>query len=215
MRVRMDLAIRFDYGRTIPWVKRQSFGLSALSGPHAVRLQTPVELQSHNFQTFAEFTVSPGETVPFVLSYNDSLSEPRPLEDGELQCDHTTSWWQDWAKVCHYEGPWREAVVRSLITLKALTHLPSGGIIAAPTTSLPELIGGERNWDYRYCWLRDATFTLYALLISGLTEEAQHWREWLLRVAAGRPSQLQTIYGPTGEHLIPEFELDWLKGWLR
>ena len=213
VRMRMDLAIRFDYGRTVPWVQQRDFGLSALSGPHAVRLYTPVELHSQNFQTYAEFTVAPGETVPFVLNYNDSLSEPRPLEDGELQCDHTTTWWQGWAKVCHYEGPWREAVVRSLITLKALTHLPSGGIIAAPTTSLPELIGGERNWDYRYCWLRDATFTLYALLISGLAEEAKHWREWLLRVAAGKPSQLQTIYGPTGEHLIPEFELDWLDGY--
>lgn len=213
VRMEMDLVIRFDYGHTVPWVQRKDYGLLALSGPNALHLQTPVALESADFRTRAQFTVGPGETVPFILTYHDALQRPDPAEDAAALREGTAAWWQAWAAGCNYEGPWREAVVRSLITLKALSHRPSGGIVAAPTTSLPESLGGERNWDYRFCWLRDATFTLYALMTSGLIDEAKQWRDWLLRVAAGKPSQLQTIYTPTGERLIPEFELDWLAGY--
>ncbi len=211
--LRMELAIRFDYGRTVPWVRRTGSGLTALSGPQALELFTPVPLENKDFRTTADFSVSAGESVPFALAYGNSLDPPRPPDDAPKLCDDTIAWWQSWGEGCTYAGPWREQMVRSLITLKALTHRRSGGIVAAPTTSLPELIGGARNWDYRFCWLRDATFALYSLLCSGMHEEASQWREWLLRVAAGMPSQLQTIYGPTGERLLPEFEIDWLSGY--
>ena len=213
VQMRMELAIRFDYGRTIPWVRKRAHGLTAMAGPNALQLETPVPLEGRDFRTFASFVVKPGDVVPFVLTYYNSLDEPARLEDAIKVCDDTTSWWQSWAKGCTYQGSWREPMVRSLITLKALSHLPTGGIVAAPTTSLPESIGGERNWDYRFCWLRDATFTLYALLSSGLSQEAEQWRDWLLRVASGQPSQIQTIYGPAGERLLPESELDWLDGY--
>ena len=209
----MELAIRFDYGRTVPWVRKRDYGLTALCGPNAFQLRTPVPLEGRNFRTFADFVVGPGDMVPFILTHQSSLDTPAPAEDAVALCDDTTRWWQTWASSCDYTGPWREAVVRSLIVLKALTHLPTGGIVAAPTTSLPEVIGGERNWDYRFCWLRDATFTLYALLTSGLLDEARQWRDWLLRVASGQPSQLQPIYGAAGERLLPEFEVDWLAGY--
>ena len=214
-RVRMhtDLTLRFDYGWTIPWVQRTPTGIMALAGPNAVSLVTPVELTGQNFHTTGDFSVGEGELVPFVLSYHQALEQPETVHDPLLQAESTADWWRSWARHCIGQGPYREAIIRSLITLKALTHQPSGGIIAAPTTSLPEEIGGERNWDYRFCWLRDATFTLYALLVSGLTEEALHWRDWLLRVAAGKPEQLQAIYGPTGERLLPEFSLEWLPGY--
>jgi len=213
VRMRMELAVRFDYGRTVPWVQRRDFGFTALSGPNALELQTPVPIVNRDFRTFAEFNVGPGDVAPFVLTYHSSLDAPGERADAAMLCAETTKWWQEWTKGCHYQGPWREPVVRSLITLKALTHLPTGGIVAAPTTSLPELIGGERNWDYRFCWLRDATFTLYALLTSGLSEEAKQWRDWLLRVASGKPSQMQAIYGAAGERLLPEFKVDWLSGY--
>jgi GH15 family glucan-1,4-alpha-glucosidase len=210
--MRMEMAVRFDYGRGIPWVRQRPGGLTALLGPSALQLQTPVTLAGRDFRTFADFVVRAGDVVPFVLTYHNSLDSPALPEDAIALCDETTVWWQEWSKACNYTGPWREAVLRSLVTLKALTHSRTGGIVAAPTTSLPETIGGERNWDYRFCWLRDATFTLYALLTSGLDEEAKQWRDWLLRVAAGEPSQLQTIYGVDGERLLPEFEVDWLPG---
>jgi GH15 family glucan-1,4-alpha-glucosidase len=213
VQVRMELAVRFDYGFSVPWVRRTPYGLKMLSGANSLQLETPVKLEGREFRTHADFTVGPGEVVPFVLTYQDSLSPEATADGAEKLCEDTDAWWRDWAAGCECEGPWRDAVTRSLITLKALTHLPSGGIIAAPTTSLPEWIGGERNWDYRFCWLRDATFTLYALITSGLVKEAEQWRDWLLRVAAGKPSQLQTIYGPTGERLLPEFEVAWLKGY--
>jgi GH15 family glucan-1,4-alpha-glucosidase len=211
--MRMELAIRFDYGMTVPWVKKRHFGITALSGAHALQLQTPVKMEGRDFRHYAEFDVGPGEVVPFVLAYHSSLEPEHTLEDAETWTEDTTQWWQDWTSKCKCEGEFSDAVTRSLITLKALTHQSSGGIVAAPTTSLPETIGGQRNWDYRFCWLRDATFTLYALVSSGLYAEAEAWRDWLLRVAAGKPSQLQTIYGPTGERLLPEFVLDWLDGY--
>ena len=209
----MDLAIRFDYGKTVPWVKHRRGGLTALSGPSALELRTPVQVRGENFHTLAEFTVSAGQSVPFLLEHHSSTERLERERDPLTLVEETTRWWQDWSKACAYQGAWRDAVLRSLITLKALNHRPTGGIVAAPTTSLPELIGGQRNWDYRYCWLRDATFTLYALLVSGLTDEARAWREWLLRAAAGKPSQLQTVYGVAGERLLPEVRLDWLAGY--
>jgi GH15 family glucan-1,4-alpha-glucosidase len=208
-----DITMRFDYGNTVPWVQKTPTGIVALSGPNAASVVTPVDLTGHHFHTTGDFTVRRGEVVPFVLSYHNSLEQPEMVHDAEDLCEGTTNWWRRWARKCLGHGPYREAIVRSVITLKALSHQPSGGIIAAPTTSLPEEIGGERNWDYRFCWLRDATFTLYALLTAGLTEEALQWRDWLLRVAAGKPDQLQTLYGPTGDRLLPEFDLEWLPGY--
>jgi GH15 family glucan-1,4-alpha-glucosidase len=211
--MRMEIGIRFDYGSTVPWVRRKDFGIEAISGPNTLDLEAAVTLENRDFRTVSDFTVKAGDVVPFVLTYHASLAPPSLGEDAEELIDGTEKWWLDWAKNCRSDSPWRDTVVRSLITLKALTHLPSGGVIAAPTTSLPETLGGERNWDYRFCWLRDATFTLYSLLTAGLSEEAEAWRDWLLRVAAGMPSQLKTIYGPTGERMTPEFELDWLSGY--
>jgi GH15 family glucan-1,4-alpha-glucosidase len=208
-----DLTFRFDYGWTVPWVQKTPTGILALSGPHAVSIVTPIDLTGHNFHTVGDFTVRYGDVVPFVLSYHKSLEQPEVVHNPEKALDDTSDWWRRWSRRCAFQGPYRDATVRSLITLKALSHEPSGGIIAAPTTSLPEEIGGERNWDYRFCWLRDATFTLYALLLSGLTEEAMRWRDWLLRVAAGKPEQLQTLYGPEGERLLPEYNVDWLSGY--
>jgi GH15 family glucan-1,4-alpha-glucosidase len=213
VRVAMDLAIRFDYGRTVPWVRRRDFGITALSGPNLLELRTDVPLENKDFRTRAEFTLGPGEEAAFALTYRDSLARPEPAKQVATATEETAEWWHEWSKQCRYDGQAWDLVVRSLITLKGLTHLPSGGVVAAPTTSLPESPGGERNWDYRFCWLRDATFTLYALLTSGLTDEAKRWRDWLLRVGAGKATQLQTIYGPTGERLLPEFEIDWLPGY--
>ncbi|MGE0056686.1 MAG: glycoside hydrolase family 15 protein [Dehalococcoidia bacterium] len=208
-----DITMRFDYGHTVPWVQRTPAGILALSGPNAASIVTPVNLSGHNFHTTGEFVVNKGDVVPFVMSYHNSLEQPESIQDPELLCDYTAAWWTRWSSRILCQGPYRDHIVRSVITLKALTHQPSGGIVAAATTSLPEEIGGERNWDYRFCWLRDATFTLYALLSSGLTDEALHWRDWLVRVAAGKPDQLQSLYGPTGERLLPEFNIEWLAGY--
>jgi GH15 family glucan-1,4-alpha-glucosidase len=208
-----ELIIRFDYGHAVPWIRRQDYGLKAIAGPDALQLRTPVKLEGRDFTTAGEFTVSEGDVVPFTLSWYPSHL------DGPDQCDHakslshTESWWCDWSKNCTVSGVWREPVVRSLLTLKALTYAPTGGIAAALTTSLPEQIGGPRNWDYRFCWIRDATFTLYALLSSGYVEEAKAWREWLLRSAAGRPTELQIMYGIAGERRLTELELPWLAGY--
>ena len=213
VRMRTELVIRFDYGRAVPWVQRADSGLHAVAGPDALRLRTPVALQGRNFTTVGEFTLSEGEKVPFDLSwYPSHLAAPAEL-DVEGALEHTAEWWRKWCGRCSYEGEWREEVLRSLVTLKALTYAPTGGIVAAPTTSLPEQLGGVRNWDYRYCWLRDATFTLYALMVGGYVEEAGAWREWLLRAAAGKPSQIQILYGLAGERRLTELELPWLPGY--
>ncbi len=211
--MRMDLVIRFDYGATIPWVRRLDGTLSAVAGPNGLALRTPVQTRGRDLATEAHFSVAAGERVPFVLTWHRSRLDPPPPIDPGAAIDETERWWRDWTGHCTYEGPWREAVVRSLITLKALTYAPTGGIVAAPTTSLPERIGGVRNWDYRYCWIRDATFTLYALMHGGYREEASAWRDWLLRAVAGDPRQLQILYGLGGERRIPEIEADWLPGY--
>jgi GH15 family glucan-1,4-alpha-glucosidase len=177
-----------------------------------VWLKTPVDLRGEDFRTVAEFTVAAGERVPFTLYWQPSHVAPAVVGEADKTVDLTEDWWRTWSDRCTYQGPYREAVVRSLITLKALTYRATGGLVAAPTTSLPERRGGVRNWDYRFCWLRDATFTLYALMTGGYTEEARAWREWLLRAVAGKPSQAQILYGVAGERLLPEWELSWLPG---
>ena len=213
VRMRMQLIIRFDYGSIIPWVRRIDQGIHAIGGPDALVLQTNVALRGKGFTTTAEFIVTEGERVPFVLVWHPAEQPIPAVVDPEETIIHTEHWWRDWSGRCSYEGPWRQAVVRSLITLKALTYAPTGGIVAAPTTSLPEQLGGVRNWDYRYCWIRDATFTLYSLMLGGYTEEACAWREWLLRAVAGRPSQLNIMYGLSGERRLTEIELGWLPGY--
>ena len=212
--MRLQLVIRFDYGSIVPWVRRlDGGGIRAIAGPDALVLRSPVPLRGENLTTVAEFDVAAGERVPFVLTWHPSHDEPPPPIDAEDVLTCTERWWREWAAQCHADNRWRDAIVRSLITLKALTFAPTGGIVAAPTTSLPEQLGGVRNWDYRYCWLRDATFTLYALLISGYRDEARAWREWLLRAVAGRPSELQIMYGIAGERRLTELELTWLPGY--
>jgi GH15 family glucan-1,4-alpha-glucosidase len=213
VRMRMQLIIRFDYGAITPWVRRTDVGIRAVGGPDTLVLQSPVALRNENFTTTADFTVGPGEKVPFVLQWHPSHQPPPAFVHGEKMVAETEQCWRRWSERCTYSGPWREAVVGSLITLKALTYAPTGGIVAAPTTSLPEWIGGVRNWDYRYCWVRDATFTLYALLLGGYLEEACAWREWLLRAVAGKPSQLNLMYGLAGERRLTELSLDWLPGY--
>ncbi len=210
--MRMALTIRFDYGSLVPWVRKTEGGLIAIGGVDLVRLQTPVALRGENLQTVAEFTVGPGEEIPFDLSWQPSYQPLAPPVEAIEQVAQTEQWWREWSSRCTYAGPYRDAVLRSLITLKALTYQQSGGLLAAPTTSLPERPGGVRNWDYRYCWLRDATFALYALMLGGYTEEARAWREWLMRAVAGVPSQAQIVYGVAGERLLPEWELPWLPG---
>jgi GH15 family glucan-1,4-alpha-glucosidase len=213
VRMRLQLIIRFDYGSIVPWVRRWENGIRAIAGPDMLVLQTPVKVRGEGLTTVAEFDVSPGEKVPFVLLWHPS-HEPTPeIEPPEDIIAHTQAWWEEWSNRCTYQGPWRDAVLRSLITLKALTYAPTGGIVAAPTTSLPEQLGGTRNWDYRYCWIRDATFTLYALMLGGYTAEACAWREWLLRAVAGKPSELNIMYGLAGERRLTELELDWLPGY--
>jgi GH15 family glucan-1,4-alpha-glucosidase len=211
--MRMDLAIRFDYGKTIPWVQRLENGLAAIAGSNALELRTIVELRGEDFTTVADFVIHEGQMLPFVLSYFASHQAPPLPIDGFAAVDATTRWWRDWCQHSRYQGRWKPMVERSLITLKALIYAPTGGIVAAPTTSLPEQEGGVRNWDYRYCWLRDATFTLYALLIAGYQQEAQAWREWLLRAAAGRPEDLQILYDVAGGRWLKEGELDHLPGY--
>ena len=213
VRMRMQLIIRFDYGSIIPWVRRSKDGLSAVAGPDTLILHTRVDLHSEGFRTEAEFTVAEGQRIPFVLMWHPSHEPAPPTMDAEVLVEHTEQWWREWSNRCNYQGEWREVVLRSLITLKALTYAPTGGIVAAPTTSIPEQLGGVRNWDYRYCWLRDATFTLYALMLGGYLEEACAWREWLLRAVAGNPSQINIMYGLSGERRLTELELRWLPGY--
>jgi GH15 family glucan-1,4-alpha-glucosidase len=211
--MRMELVMRFGYGKVVPWVRRVNRELVAVAGPDALALWTPIATEGKDMTTVAEFSISAGEVVPFVLTWFPSHEEPPRPVDAEFAIADTTQWWQEWAEICNYEGPWRDAVVRSLITLKALTYSPTGGIVAAATTSLPETVGGVRNWDYRYCWLRDASLTLAALMRAGYHEEAMDWRDWLLRAVAGDPSALQIMYGPAGERRLDEWEVDWLGGY--
>ncbi|MET9800068.1 glycoside hydrolase family 15 protein [Streptomyces sp. NPDC006368] len=216
-RVEMEavLRLRFDFGSVVPWMRRTDGHRVAIAGPDSIWLRSEPEVKTwgQQYSTRSSFTVGAGETVAFVLTWHPS-HQPRPgLIDPHESLEHTLEDWQAWAGQCTYEGPYREAVLRSLITLKALTYAPTGGIVAAPTTSLPEEIGGVRNWDYRYCWLRDSTLTLGALLSAGFLEEAAAWRNWLLRAVAGDPKDLQIMYGLAGERRLPETELPWLRGY--
>jgi len=211
--MRMELVLRFDYGSVVPWVRNLDGTLVGIAGPDAVSLHTPVELEGRDLRTHASFTVREGERVPFVLTWFPSNETLPEAVDAEQALRDTVAFWEEWAALCTDCGPWHEAVHRSLITLKALTYAPTGGIVAAPTTSLPEALGGVRNWDYRYCWLRDATLTLLALLGSGYVEEAGAWRSWLLRAVAGSPQDMQIMYGVAGERRLPELELPWLAGY--
>ncbi|MFD8458230.1 glycoside hydrolase family 15 protein [Streptomyces antimycoticus] len=209
------LRLRFDYGRIVPWMRRTDGHRIAVAGPDSVWLRSEPEVRTYgkDFSTRSEFTVSAGDRVAFVLTWHPS-HEPRPrLVDPYDSLRSSLADWRDWAARCRYEGPHRDAVIRSLITLKALTYAPSGGIVAAPTASLPEQLGGVRNWDYRYCWLRDSTLTLNSLLRAGYHEEAAAWRDWLLRAIAGDPAELQIMYGLRGERRLPEHELPWLEGY--
>ncbi|MCZ9883244.1 glycoside hydrolase family 15 protein [Arthrobacter sp. B2a2-09] len=213
VKMRGELILRFDYGHVVPWVRRDRHGLRAVAGPDSVYLKTPAPLKGKDFTTVSEFTVNAGDHVPFVLTWAPSHERrPRTVE-ADIALDDTAAFWTDWSKRCTVRGPYRKAVQRSLITLKALTYAPTGGIVAAATTSLPEQIGGPRNWDYRYCWLRDATLTLQAFLAAGYTEEATAWRDWLLRAVAGDPADLQIMYSLHGHRRLPETELTWLSGY--
>ena len=213
VRMRTEIVVRFDYGSLVPWVHRVDGGMVAIAGPDVVHVRSDVQLHGEDFKTVADFAVSEGQTRSFVLTWHPSHESSPPAIDPDAAINQTAEWWREWSSRCTYQGEWREAVVRSLITLKALTYEPTGGIVAAATTSLPEKIGGVRNWDYRFCWLRDATFTLYAFLISGYQDEARAWREWLLRAVAGKASQLNIVYGVAGERRLTELELDWLPGY--
>ncbi|CAL9410936.1 glycoside hydrolase family 15 protein [Streptomyces sp. enrichment culture] len=208
------LRLRFDHGSIVPWVRRADGHRVAVAGPDSAWLRSEPEVHTwgEDFGTHAEFTVAEGEKVAFVLTWHPSHEPRPPLIDPYVSLEHSVEDWRAWAARCRYQGPHRDAVVRSLITLKALTYQPTGGIVAAPTTSLPEEPGGVRNWDYRFCWLRDSTLTLGALLSAGYLEEAEAWRDWLLRAVAGNPSDLQIMYGVAGERRLPEYELPWLSG---
>jgi GH15 family glucan-1,4-alpha-glucosidase len=213
--MRMELIIRFDYGQIVPWVRtrKRYEGLEAIAGPDALILRTPIQTYGKDLTTVAEFTVAKGDRLPFVLTWFASHTEPPRKINAEHALRDTEKYWSDWARQFQSKGEWRDAVVRSLITLKGLTYAPTGGLVAALTTSLPEEIGGVRNWDYRFCWLRDAALILLALLQSGYREEARSWREWLLRAIAGSPAQMQAIYGVSGERRLDEFEVPWLSGY--
>ena len=211
--MRTDLAIRFDYGRTIPWVTSTDDELRAVAGPDMVVLRTDAEMHGEKMTTVGEFTVGAGEVMAFTLTSASSLEKSVPKISPEKALVETKRFWKAWMRRNRYDGPYREAVARSLLTLKAMTYQPSGGIVAAVTSSLPERIGGERNWDYRYCWLRDTAFTLMVLMLAGYEDEAIAWRLWLLRAIAGAPEQVQTIYGLSGERQIEEWKADWLRGY--
>ncbi|MEV6650744.1 glycoside hydrolase family 15 protein [Streptomyces sp. NPDC051219] len=211
--MRSALRMRFSYGRVVPWVHRVDGRTVAVAGPDSVWLDSPTKTYGKDLTTYSDFTIAPGQRLAFTISWQASHKEPPPLPDPEGALEATSDFWREWVEHCTYHGPYREAVVRSLITLKALTYAPTGGIVAAPTTSLPEEIGGVRNWDYRYTWLRDAAITLSSLLRTGYREEARAWREWLLRAVAGDPENLQIMYGIAGERELGEAELDWLPGY--
>jgi GH15 family glucan-1,4-alpha-glucosidase len=211
--MRMELVVRFDYGSIVPWVRRSGDLLLITAGPDTLELASSVAVEGQNMRTVAEFSVRKGKHESFVLNYRPSHFATRPAIDAGKALKNTAAQWHKWSSSCRYKGRWRNSVLRSLITLKALTYRPTGGLVAATTTSLPEQPGGVRNWDYRYCWLRDATFTLNALLLAGYNEEATAWREWLLRAVAGSPADLQIVYGVTGVRRLDEVELPWLPGY--
>jgi GH15 family glucan-1,4-alpha-glucosidase len=211
--MRTRLVFRFGYGAIVPWMTRLEDGTyRAVAGPDMVVLRTPVQLRGENLTSVGTFSIAAGETIPFILTYSSSHLPPPALIDPRAALEATEAFWSEWTGKCRAEGPWRDTVVRSLITLKALTYAPTGGIVAAPTTSLPEHPGGSRNWDYRFCWLRDATLTLLALMHAGVYEEAQAWREWLLRAVAGSADQIQPMYGIRGERRLDEWIVPWLPG---
>jgi GH15 family glucan-1,4-alpha-glucosidase len=211
--VDMELVIRFDYGAVVPWVRTIDGVLTAIGGPDALSLWSPVETVGIDFTTRASFRVREGDRVPFLLAWHPSHEPAGQPIDTSAAVEGTCEWWEHWSSRSTYEGAWKEAVDRSLVVLKAMTFEPTGGVVAAPTTSLPEHIGGVRNWDYRYCWLRDASFTLYALVAAGYTTEAAAWQAWLLRAVAGDPGALQIMYGPAGERRLTELEIPWLPGY--
>ena len=212
--MRMELVIRFDYGSVVPWVRRlEDDTRIAVAGPDALAFRASVPVRGENMRTVADFTAAPGERQTFVLTWFASHQEPPRAITPQHALDDTNEFWTEWLRTCGYGGRYAEAVFRSLMTLKAMTYAPTGGLVAAPTTSLPEQLGGVRNWDYRYCWLRDASFALAALVENGFVEEAGAWRSWLLRAVAGDPDDLQIMYGPAGERRLTEMELDWLDGY--
>ena len=212
--MRSELRLRFDYGLVVPWVRHHDDMVEAIAGPDRIRLRTPAPTRGKEMSTVSDFTVRAGDRVPFVLTWNPSHESPPKPVDAEHALRDTLRFWTDWAHRGNpVHGPYRDAIKRSLLTLKALTYHPTGGIVAAATTSLPELIGGTRNWDYRYCWLRDSTYTLQALISAGYLAEAKAWREWLLRAIAGDPAELQIMYALDGTRRIPEAELPWLAGY--
>jgi GH15 family glucan-1,4-alpha-glucosidase len=213
IRIKSELAIRFDYGSVVPWVRRTDVGISAIAGPDMIRLRSEAPLRGENMKTLSEFTVAKGQQISFNLTWYPSNQQEPATVDVNSAIQKTEKWWREWSERCSHQGEWRDAVVRSLITLKGLTFLPTGGIVAAPTTSLPELIGGVRNWDYRFCWVRDATLTLQSLVQAGYLDEARDWREWLMRAVAGSPAELNIVYGLRGERRLTELELAWLPGY--
>jgi GH15 family glucan-1,4-alpha-glucosidase len=213
VKMRMELVIRFGFGVDIPWVRRIDHSLLAVAGQDMTVLRTPVETRGEDLTTVSDFEVKAGETVPFVLTYGPSHLDPPAPIDPEIALQETEKFWKEWSSRSTHDGEYRDLIMRSLITLKALTFGPTGGIVAAPTTSLPEKLGGARNWDYRFCWLRDATFTLLALMNSGYTEEALAWHNWLLRAAAGSPANMQIMYGIWGQRRLLEWEAGWLDGY--
>jgi GH15 family glucan-1,4-alpha-glucosidase len=212
--MRLDLVIRFDYGAIVPWVRRTESGIRAVAGPDTLYLHTPIGLRGEDMHTCAEFDIRAGDSIGFELAWCRTYDlQQVEKSDVESSLRETQAWWEQWSRRCRYKGEWRDPVTRSMVTLKGLTYAPTGGIVAAVTTSLPEKIGGVRNWDYRYCWLRDATFTLYALINGGYTEEALAWRAWLVNAVAGRPDDLNIMYGLSGERRLTELTLDWLPGY--
>jgi GH15 family glucan-1,4-alpha-glucosidase len=211
--IEIELVVRYDYGSILPWISRRGDRLHIVAGPDGLVLATPIRLEPRGPALAAEITVEAGARIPFTLTWHASYARMPPSPDPEQSLTDTAQWWQSWAARSNITGPYRNAVIRSLLTLKALTYGPSGGIVAAATTSLPEALGGVRNWDYRYCWLRDATFTLQALLHAGYADEARAWREWLVRAVAGEPGKLQIMYSVAGDRRLDERALDWLPGY--
>jgi GH15 family glucan-1,4-alpha-glucosidase len=217
--MRLEFVPRFDYGSIAPWVRRckgrhgEKHAATLIAGPDAVLLDSPVPLHRLDASIVADFDVSEGQRLPFVMSYHPSNKKAAKTPDAEAELDRAEHWWRSWSGACTYQGPWKEQVLRSLIVLKALTFAPTGGIVAAATCSLPERLGGVRNWDYRYCWVRDATFTLYALRSNGYFQEAKAWNQWLLRAVAGDPAQMNIMYGIDGRRRLTEIELPWLPGY--
>ncbi len=211
---RTEFVVRFNYGSMVPWINRlDDSGINAIAGPERLVLRSSAELYGEDLKTHGEFTVGAGQAVPFVLSYGPSFQSPPPAIDPFDALERTEAFWREWSGRCPGLGPWTEAVKRSLITLKALTYAPTGGIVAAATTSLPEQLGGVRNWDYRYCWLRDATFTLQAFMNLGYYDEARSWLDWLIKAVAGSPREVQIMYGVGGERWLPELTVPWLPGY--